>query len=91
VVGSIWGKIPKYPFLLVVHVKKTEHQPLPETVWDKITAKLSKCILDLIHKPDHIWLKTDFLVYTNGSGKITCLNEETAEWYRSQCHRLSGH
>jgi hypothetical protein len=78
VAGSIWGKVTKYPFLLSVHVGKTKHQPLPENVWDKITAKLSKCILDLICRPDQIWLKMDYLMYANGSGKIACLTTEMA-------------
>jgi hypothetical protein len=83
VAGSIQLKVAEYPFLLSVHVGKTKHQALLETVWDKITAKLSKCILDLIRRPDHIWLKMDYLAYANGSGKIACLNEGMAEWYRN--------
>jgi hypothetical protein len=83
VAGSIWGKVTKYPFLLSIYLWKTEHQPLPESVWDKITAKLSKCILNLIHRPDHIQLKTDYLTYANGPGKIACLITEMADWYRN--------
>jgi hypothetical protein len=88
VAGSIRGKVAEYPFLLSVHVGKTERQPLPESVWDKITAKLSKCILDLIRRPDHIRLKTDYLAYANGSGKIACLTAETGDWYRNAIDHL---
>jgi hypothetical protein len=65
----------------MVHIGKAVHQPLPETVRDKITARLSKCILDLIHKPDYIWLKTYYLAFINGTRKIACITMETTYYF----------
>jgi hypothetical protein len=45
VAGSIRGKIAEYPFLHSVHIRKTGCLPIMETVWDKIIAKLSNCLL----------------------------------------------